>query len=122
MCRVSYEQAEDPTALQTLNNRLVMSGQRCGIEGTSRCYRKALSRKVSRQETASGCFRMVSSRQDSSADEQWASVRLPHGETMHLMVQTGVAVAQTASHDCGSAATRRGELQREGVALYTIGW
>jgi hypothetical protein len=116
VCRVSYEQAEIPTASQTLKNWLVMSEQPCGIEGTPRRYRKALSRKVLRQETASGCLRMVSSKQDSRVDEQWASVCLSHGETDGP--DSRAAVAQTASHDCGSAAARRGKLQREGVALY----
>jgi hypothetical protein len=61
MGRVSYDQAGLPTALQTLKNWLVMSGQPGVIEGTSRRCRKALSRKVLKQETASGCLRVVSS-------------------------------------------------------------
>lgn len=44
--------------------------------------------------------------------------------TVRRKVQTGAAVAQAASHDCGSAAARRNKLQREGVALYVqwVGW
>lgn len=41
--------------------------------------------------------------------------------TVRRKVQTGAAVAQAASHDCGSAAARRNKPQREGVALY-IQW
>ena len=48
--------------------------------------------------------------------EQWASVCLSHSETDGPDCRA--AVAQAASHDCGSAAARRNKLRREGVALY----
>ena len=54
--------------------------------------------------------------------EQWASVCLSHSETDGPDCRA--AVAQAASHDCGSAAARRNKPQREGVALYVqwVGW
>ena len=92
-----------------------MSGRPCGIEDTPRRYRKALSRKVLWQETASGCLRRVSSSQDRRCMNNG---RLYVCRTVRRVVQTGAAVAQAASHDCGPAAARRNKLRREGVALY----